>query len=56
MPLPAAIDVLRGLVGVLGRVGIVSGRPVDFLLAQLPVPGLAFAGLYGHGARARRQA
>ena len=29
--LPAAIEALRRLDGLVGRVGIVSGRPVDFL-------------------------
>jgi trehalose 6-phosphate phosphatase len=45
--LPAAIEALRGLVGRLGRLGIVSGRPIDFLVRNLDVPGLVFAGLYG---------
>jgi trehalose 6-phosphate phosphatase len=45
--LPAAIDGLRRLVGRIGRVGIVSGRPIDFLVEQLNVPGLVYAGLYG---------
>jgi trehalose 6-phosphate phosphatase len=47
VPLPAAIDALRRLVESIGRVGIVSGRPVDFLLEQVDVPGLVYAGLYG---------
>src|SRR5512147_1133233 len=45
--LPAAIDALRRLVGSVGRIGIVSGRPVDFLREQVAVPDLVFAGLYG---------
>jgi trehalose 6-phosphate phosphatase len=45
--LPEAIEVLGALVGRLARVGIVSGRPVEFLASRLPVPGLRFAGLYG---------
>ncbi len=45
--LPAAIDALRRLVGLVGRVGIVSGRPVDFLASHVDVPGLVVAGLYG---------
>lgn len=45
--LPEAINVLRQLVGVMGRVGIVSGRPVDFLARNADVPGLVIAGLYG---------
>jgi len=45
--LPEAIAVLARLVPKLGRVGIISGRPIDFLATQLPIPGLALAGLYG---------
>jgi len=47
VPLPAALDVLAALVDRLGRVGIVSGRPVEFLAALVPVDGLVLAGLYG---------
>ena len=46
-PLPGAIDVLARLAAGLGRVAIVSGRPVGFLARHLPVDGLAFVGLYG---------
>src|SRR4029077_7643345 len=45
--LPAAIEALHGLTGLLGRVGIVSGRPLDFLVRQVDMPGLVLAGLYG---------
>src|SRR3954470_9824824 len=45
--LPAAIDSLRRLVARFGRIGIVSGRPVQFLRERLAVPDLVFAGLYG---------
>jgi trehalose 6-phosphate phosphatase len=45
--LPAAIRALGRLVGPMGRVGIVSGRPIEFLARQVDVPGLVFAGLYG---------
>jgi trehalose 6-phosphate phosphatase len=45
--LPAAIQALGRLVGLIGRVGIVSGRPIEFLARQVDVPGLVFAGLYG---------
>jgi trehalose 6-phosphate phosphatase len=45
--LPAAIDALHRLVGRVGKVGIVSGRPVQFLASHLPVPDLLFVGLYG---------
>jgi trehalose 6-phosphate phosphatase len=44
---PGAIDALRRLVGRLGRVGLVSGRPVEFLARRVPVPELVLAGLYG---------
>ncbi len=47
VPLPAAVDALRRLVPRVGRVGIVSGRPVEFLAEHVPVPGLVLAGLYG---------
>jgi trehalose 6-phosphate phosphatase len=46
-PLPGVVDVLEALGSRLGRVAILSGRPVDFLASQLPVPGLTFVGLYG---------
>ena len=46
-PLPEAAGVLARLASKLGRVAIVSGRPVGFLAAQLPVDGLALVGLYG---------
>jgi trehalose 6-phosphate phosphatase len=45
--LPAAIQALGRLVGLMGRVGIVSGRPIEFLAREVDVPGLVFAGLYG---------
>jgi trehalose 6-phosphate phosphatase len=45
--LPEAIEVVRRLVGLVGRIGIVSGRPLDFLVEQVDVPGVVFAGLYG---------
>ena len=46
-PLPDVVGVLAALVGVMGRVGVVSGRPVDFLAEHLPVPGLKLVGQYG---------
>jgi trehalose 6-phosphate phosphatase len=46
-PLPEVVIVLEALVGVLGRVGVVSGRPVDFLAEHLPVAGLTLVGQYG---------
>ncbi len=46
-PLAGVVDVLRVLVGAFGRVAIVSGRPVAFLRAALPIPGLELVGQYG---------
>ncbi len=46
-PLPDAPAVLGRLVGVLGRVAVVSGRPIEFLEERLAVPGLELAGVYG---------
>jgi len=45
--LPGAIAVVRRLAGLMGRVGIVSGRPIDFLARQFEVPELVLVGLYG---------
>jgi trehalose 6-phosphate phosphatase len=44
---PGAVVALTRLVPRLGRVAIVSGRPAEFLAAQLPVPGITYTGLYG---------
>lgn len=46
-PLPGVVDVLARLATRLGRVAVVSGRPVGFLVERLPVPGALFVGLYG---------
>jgi len=46
-PLPEAITQLGRLAAQLGRVAIVSGRPVEFLAAQVPIAGVTYAGLYG---------
>ena len=46
-PLPDALLQLTRLARVLGRVAIVSGRPAEFLAAQVPIAGVAYAGLYG---------
>src|SRR2546430_1833288 len=46
-PLPGALPVLGRLANRLGRVAIVSGRPVGFLARHLGVDGLALVGLYG---------
>jgi len=44
---PGAVDALGRLVGKVGRVGIVSGRTVEFLARQVPVPDVVLVGLYG---------
>jgi trehalose 6-phosphate phosphatase len=46
-PLPEAVVQLERLATRLGRVGVVSGRPVAFLAEQLPIPRVVYAGLYG---------
>jgi trehalose 6-phosphate phosphatase len=46
-PLPGAAVVLARLATGLGRVAIVSGRPVAFLARHLPVDGVALFGVYG---------
>ena len=46
-PIPGVTDVLGRLVAGLGRVAVVSGRPVGFLARHLPVAGLTYVGLYG---------
>jgi trehalose 6-phosphate phosphatase len=46
-PLPGALSVLSRLATRLGRVAIVSGRPVGFLARHLGVDGVALVGLYG---------
>lgn len=46
-PVPTAVAALRDLVEPLALVAVVSGRPVTFLRAQLPVEGLTLVGQYG---------
>ncbi len=46
-PLPEAITQLSRLAARLGRVAIVSGRPVGFLATHVPIEGVTYAGLYG---------
>jgi trehalose 6-phosphate phosphatase len=46
-PLPEAAATLRRLTRRVGRVAVVSGRPVDFLRERLPVDGLTLFGQYG---------
>ena len=40
-------DALAGLVGQVGRVAVVSGRPVAFLRAALGIDGVTYVGQYG---------
>jgi trehalose 6-phosphate phosphatase len=47
VPLPGATAVLARLAGGVGRVAVVSGRPVEFLRNALPVDGLMLFGQYG---------
>jgi trehalose 6-phosphate phosphatase len=46
-PLPAARDALAGLVGMVGTVAVVSGRPVGVLRAALGIDGITYVGQYG---------
>lgn len=46
-PLPDGAGVLARLVQSVGTVAVVSGRPVTFLRAALPVEGLVLCGQYG---------
>jgi trehalose 6-phosphate phosphatase len=46
-PLPSALSAFRALVGPLAVVGVVSGRPVAFLRAHVPVDGMVLVGQYG---------
>ena len=46
-PLDGVVGMLHALVARFGRVAIVSGRPVSFLRAALPVDGLDLIGQYG---------
>jgi trehalose 6-phosphate phosphatase len=46
-PLPATAAALARLAGGMGKVAVVSGRPVAFLRATLPVDGLVLVGQYG---------
>jgi trehalose 6-phosphate phosphatase len=47
MPLEASLAALRALTPMLGVVAVVSGRPVEFLRARLPIDGIALVGQYG---------
>jgi trehalose 6-phosphate phosphatase len=44
---PGARDALAGLIGVIGTVAVVSGRPVEFLARAIDLPGLTLVGQYG---------
>jgi trehalose 6-phosphate phosphatase len=45
--LPGARDALAALIGVIGTVAVVSGRPVEFLARAIDLPELTFVGQYG---------
>jgi trehalose 6-phosphate phosphatase len=45
--LPEARDALAALVGLVGRVAVVSGRPVGFLRDALRIEGITYVGQYG---------
>jgi trehalose 6-phosphate phosphatase len=45
--LPRAVTVLDELARIMGCVAVVSGRPVEFLAAHLPIPRLVLVGGYG---------
>jgi trehalose 6-phosphate phosphatase len=45
--LPAARDALARLVGHVGGIAVVSGRPAAFLAEQVGVAGVTYAGIYG---------
>ncbi len=47
VPLPAARDALAALVGQVGLVAVVSGRPVGFLRDVLGIDGVTYVGQYG---------
>jgi trehalose 6-phosphate phosphatase len=51
--LPAALDVLAALVVELALVGVVSGRPVDFLRDRIGIDGVRLVGQYGLEAAVR---
>jgi trehalose 6-phosphate phosphatase len=45
--LPAAVEALRALTGLVAVVGVVSGRPLAFLRDRIGLAGVALRGLYG---------
>jgi trehalose 6-phosphate phosphatase len=47
VPDPRAVRALSALVGRVGAVVVVSGRPAGFLEAMLSLPGMLYCGLYG---------
>lgn len=47
LPLPQARDALAALVGQVGLVAVVSGRPVAFLRTVLAIEGITYVGQYG---------
>src|SRR5689334_6580278 len=47
VPLPGTVDVLERIAERLGRVAVVSGRPVDFLIEHVHAPRVQLIGQYG---------
>lgn len=47
VPMPGVVALFERLVATFGCVGVVSGRPVEFLHRVLPVAGLELVGQYG---------
>jgi trehalose 6-phosphate phosphatase len=45
--LPGALAELARLAPKLGRIAVISGRPVGYLVEHVPVPGVTYTGLYG---------
>ena len=45
--LPGALAQLERLAPLLGRIAVISGRPVGYLVEHVPIPGVTYAGLYG---------
>jgi trehalose 6-phosphate phosphatase len=46
-PLEGAVEALTELAGRMGKVGVISGRPAEFLLRHLGRAGISIWGLYG---------
>jgi trehalose 6-phosphate phosphatase len=46
-PLPGALTQLERLAPHLGRIAVISGRPVGYLVEHVPIRGVTYTGLYG---------